>query len=127
MSNKLILFSIFALVFGGIILPISCISERVEPKVDCDKTISYEEEAKAVINRTCAYVGCHDGQHGIDDFKDFAALSTYLNKTANNKNTFKNRVVINQDMPPSNIPSEREITSEELAILTCWIETDFQP
>lgn len=126
MSNKIILFSIFSLVFGGIILPVSCISERVEPAADCDTVVNYDTEAKAIIDRTCAYVGCHDGQHAIDDFSDFAEISTYLTKTANNKNTFKSRVVISQDMPPSNVVTGKELTSAELDVLTCWIEGDFQ-
>lgn len=97
--------------------------EEQRPEV-CD-TISptYEADAKAIIDLTCAYSGCHaSGGSAPGDYTTYDGMKAYLDN-----GSFKDRVVTEADndskrMPPvyaTNGPTE--LTQEQFDILQCWL------
>jgi hypothetical protein len=103
------------------------------PETACD-TLSintYDNGVKAIIEKTCAYAGCHDGSSGIGpgDYTSYQGLLPYLN----NGSIF-NRVVEQAGNPAIGMPPNKSIyeeskqddlTPEELEIMRCWLLSGF--
>jgi len=88
-------------------------------------------QVKAIIDKTCAYAGCHSGGADAGMFipevaKDY---STYAGLLANlNSGVFATRTFDSLDMPPPMwTPADKpqELTSAELDILMCWMEDGY--
>ena len=114
------------------ILTISCSRDMVDPPAnDCDETISYENGVKEIIDATCSYSGCHDGSGGIgpNNYNTYAGMLAHLQS-----GSFENRVIDQQSNPTFGMPPDMSIypqslvddlTEEQLAILSCWLEAGF--
>lgn len=90
----------------------------------CDTTmVTYDDQAKAIIDRTCAYAGCHDAGGGAPgNFTNFEGMANFLNA-----NKFEKRVIDQQNMPdPNDVLEEKLLTQEELDFLTCWVLQGYQ-
>ncbi len=101
----------------------------------CDKddtscSATYENEVKPIIEKSCAYSGCHSGADAgmfvSDISKDY---TTYEGMMENlNNGSFTTRTLTNLDMPPAAfvpVGNPTELTAEEIQILTCWKDNGF--
>ncbi len=133
MKNKLILLNFVLLTFFAI-YNISCTADKLpEPMagIECnDHNATYDGDVKAIIDATCALVGCHvtgGGAPGV--FEDFAGLADYTN---NDPNGFRDRVIVLVDDPDSGMPPDwdtnpgpKDLTAEQFEIFKCWVDSGF--
>lgn len=94
---------------------------------DCDQVeVSYDLNIKELIDRSCAYSGCHlDSAPGR-----YANYEGLLNNLQEGK--FEQRVItLRADpilgMPPNNAPEGRpkDLSEEELNLIRCWLDKGF--
>ena len=104
----------------------SCSSDKLPAVTQlelCDtETFTYDIQVKEIINRTCSYSGCHDsGGSAPGNFNSYETMDNFLTE-----NKFEKRVVDQQNMPdPNDVLPEKLLTSEELEILTCWVQQGY--
>ena len=100
---------------------------ELQPLEGCDDPmITYEPDIIGIIENSCAYSGCHlDSAPGTYDSYD--GLLTVLNN-----GSFMERVITLKDdsnlgMPPDYAPTDRSknLTSEELQLIQCWLEAGY--
>ncbi len=119
MKNGCILMIISFMVFAT-----ACNYDKLPtPNIDdsCnDVPPTYEGEVKAIINRSCAYTGCHVAGFSFGDYSNFASLSTLIPR-----GRIEIRSTIIRDMPPTYAPADRpkSLTAQEINILKCWFAT----
>jgi len=89
---------------------------------DCDPTISYTDNVATIVNNSCAYSGCHLNNIAPGNFDTYEGLLPSLNS-----GDFLRRTVSLKDMPPTYAPEgkPKELTTEEIEIITCWAENDY--
>ncbi len=110
----------------------SCNSDKLDPVLpaDCDVLVTYDNQVKSIIDRSCAYSGCHDGNGGGNppgNFQSYSGLESFLNDQE-----FKKFVIDLKDdevvgMPPSYAPAgnPQDLTDEELELIQCWISSAY--
>jgi hypothetical protein len=105
----------FTLFIFSVIL-VSCTRDVVE-EFSCDSVDIpvYEGEVDAVINRTCAYVGCHIQGFGFGDY------TTYNSILVNDLDVFVSEITTG-DMPDAVGSGPDTLTTSELVLLQCWIQ-----
>jgi hypothetical protein len=98
-----------------------------QPLEGCeDLMITYESAIISIIENSCAYSGCHlDSAPGTYD--DYEGLLGILNN-----GSFMERVITLRDdpnlgMPPDYAPIDRprNLTTEEIQIIRCWLEAGY--
>lgn len=99
-------------------------------KEDDAPCATYEADIKAIINKTCAYAGCHGGANsagpfvpaGSKDYTNYAGL-----KASFDNGTFEDRVIIKANMPNPlfTFNGPKTLTQEEKDIITCWIKAGY--
>lgn len=116
MKNRYILVAVSLIIFAA-----ACNYDKLpEPNIDeiCnDIQPTYEAEVKEIINRSCAYVGCHVAGFSYGDYSNFQSLNALIPRGRISARTIQTR-----DMPPAYAPDGRpkSLTSQEIAILQCW-------
>ena len=79
-----------------------------------DTGTSYQSDVGPIIMASCAIPDCHNGDNGASqDWTDFGRVQQ-------NAEVIKTRTQ-NGSMPPSG-----DLTSEEIALITCWVEEGAQ-
>ena len=121
--NRKFLSSCMSLLLVGLFLS-NCNFDTLpqpEPADDCDMNVpTYIAEVQPIINTYCAYSGCHANGFASGDFTDYAGMLSRLDN-----GSIENRAISIQDMPPSNASGPKEISMEDLEILTCWLNNDY--
>lgn len=94
----------------------------------CDAT--YEGNVKSIIDKSCAYAGCHAGADAgmfvsveSKDYTNYEGMVATLTS-----GDFATRALELRNMPDTMwTPEDRpqELTAEEIEILTCWKDNDF--
>ncbi len=123
------LLKIFPVLCGLAILLFQCAADKLPPPDDgnCGSLQpTYENGVKEIINRSCAYDGCHlNSAPGV--FNSYNGLLSVLNS-----GKFRQRVIVLRGdditgMPPDNAPDgkPKDLTEDELEIISCWLEADF--
>lgn len=101
----------------------ACTKDSAEPReeIDCS-TLNpvYLGDIVVIINRTCAYAGCHGTLSPYGDYTSFAGLKPSLEN-----GRFKERVLTIGDMPPTNVTDSLRLEPFELELLRCWLENGF--
>lgn len=96
----------------------------------CGETYD-DGQVKAIIDKTCAYAGCHSGgadagmwiPDGAKDYTTYAGLLANLNS-----GSFTERTLDSLNMPPPlYTPADKPqtVTAAELEILTCWMQDGY--
>lgn len=102
----------------------SCLSEKLPEPMESEfcETIdaTYVATVKDIIDKNCAYSGCHISGFPSGDFSTYAGLESRINNGRINA-----RVLDLRDMPPSNAPAATELTQEELDIFMCWVSAGY--
>ncbi len=94
----------------------------------CDTlTISYNSGIADIINRSCAYSGCHINGDVPGDFSTYQGMKSRLENGA-----IFDRVITQKDnserrMPPTYAPAgyPTELTPGELDMIHCWIADNY--
>jgi len=114
-------------ILGLVILCSSCLyftacdEEEPNPMGVCDTiNATYNGDVKAIINGSCAVVGCHDGDGnyvpaGSENFTTFDGLMENLDN-----GNFNTEVLINNTMPPG-----VALEDSDIEILQCWKDAGF--
>lgn len=124
--RKIFLFCLFvSVIFSMEACTSDALAEPVMLPCD-DLTPTYEADVREIIERTCAYSGCHlGGAPGLYD--DYDGLLSGLES-----GIFRQRVITAKDnptlgMPPNYAPDGRaeDLTADELMIITCWLDAGY--
>lgn len=113
------------------LLVISCSRDMTDPPDNsCGSDVDYVGTTKAIIDASCAYSGCHDGQSaGVPfNFTSFEGLQSVLDN-----GTFSNRVFDLKDNPEIGMPPDRavdlggqaDLAEEELELLMMWVDAGY--
>ena len=117
-------------ILGLSLLFIGCTADKVaapQSSGNCPNPApTYDSSIKEIIDRTCAYSGCHlDSAPGRYD-----TYNNLLSILEGGK--FKTRVIDLKDdpisgMPPNNAPQGKavDLTEEELNIIQCWLDANY--
>lgn len=92
--------------------------------VDCESIdeVSFKTDIQPIIETSCSYNSdCHgDGAFTIV-LKSYDGLTTYLES-----GLFKDRVLVNKNMPPTYATEgPKELTVTQLGLIDCWLEAGF--
>jgi hypothetical protein len=112
-------------------LIISCTKDKTDPPDNsCSAGTDYDSEVKEIIDASCAYSGCHDGQtSGVPwNFTSYGGMVSVLNN-----GSFSSRVFDFKDNPEIGMPLDRAVdlggpanlTPEQLDILQMWVDAGF--
>jgi hypothetical protein len=116
MKKRYVLITIILVVFAA-----ACNYDKLPtPNIDelCnDIQPTYEIGVKEIINRSCAYAGCHVAGFNFGDYSNFQSLSALIPR-----GRIESRSTQTLDMPPSYAPDDRpkSLTAQEIAVLKCW-------
>lgn len=102
------------------------LSEPMELAVCDTLETSYETNVKDIIDRTCAYSGCHIDA-SIGNFLNYDGMLGRLQTGAIRNRVISLRHDPTEGMPPNYAPvgRARELTQEELEIMQCWLDGGF--
>ena len=87
---------------------------------------SYNTNVKEIIDRTCAYSGCHIDA-SIGNYLTYEGMLSRLKDGVIRSRVISFRDDGNKGMPPDYAPRDRakDLTQRELEILECWIGAGF--
>lgn len=114
---------LFILLVLSIAIIQACTYDNLDEPEFCDTvTATYDLNVKAIIDASCAYVGCHLDNVAIGDFSTHAGM---ISRSDNG--LIETRVITQKDdpvmgMPPDYATGPKDLTQEELDIITCWLE-----
>lgn len=122
-------FPLFYLLSVTIVLFGACTKDALpEPtELPCgDVMLTYVTDIAPIVERTCAYGGCHLGTApGI--YTDYDGVLPQLES-----GSFRERVItlqadVNLGMPPNYAPDDRDqdLTEMELRMIECWLDDGF--
>jgi hypothetical protein len=92
----------------------NALPEPVPITEDCPAVISYQDQIRPIINKSCAIPNCHNGSLGED--RNWTILSSLQAK----KDNVKDRI----NRPPGtpgHMPATGALTADEIELLTCWV------
>lgn len=81
------------------------------------QNISYQNDILPIVNNSCALSGCHVEGFSNGDFTDYAGL-----KEKADGGQLNSRVVITQNMPPSNSSGPMSLSDAQILAFECWIK-----
>lgn len=97
------------------------------PGINCDEVdVSYDLNIKPLIDRSCAYSGCHlDVAPGR--YTSYDGMLDNLKKGKFQQRVLTLRADPILGMPPDNSPEGRpkDLTEEELELIRCWLDKGF--
>lgn len=117
---------------GSAFLLITCTMDELPQPVTCPPgTATYEVNIRPLIEESCAYIGCHDGNSPTapGDFRTYAGMAPFLRD-----GTLRTRVIDLRNDPVQGMPPSRaaypqsqkeELTAAEFELLQCWINNGF--
>ena len=79
-------------------------------------SVTYETGVEELMERTCAYSGCHVSGFSSGDYTTYENIIPFLD-------AIEGRTLRAQDMPPSYAPDgkAKSLTADEIQLLDCWI------
>ena len=107
--------------FLAIVTVCSCTKDKL-PVIDntCEEEYTYTAEIKPIIDKSCAYTGCHVAGFGSGNHTTYNTLKPQLDN-----GRFKVRAIDVRTMPPLGVESSRELTDEDIEKLNCWAEAGY--
>lgn len=128
--KKYLIVSLFSTGFLFLMMQSCTNDELPEPSTPtCDTTspTTYDGAIKAIIDNSCAYVGCHVSGFSSGDYTSYDELKPFLDSGSFADRVITQREDANSGMPPNYAPEDRpkDLTPEELELVECWIEGGF--
>lgn len=114
--------SIFLMI--AVFCSIACDYDQApEPTIDDDcanNEVSYIQGIEELMERTCAYEGCHVSGFSSGDYTTYESIVPFIE-------SIRRRTLLVQDMPPDYAPNGKaqSLTDEEKQLLECWIANGF--
>ncbi|MFK7772985.1 MAG: hypothetical protein AB8F94_12640 [Saprospiraceae bacterium] len=96
---------------------------------DEEPCATYEADIKSIVDKSCAYSGCHSGADAgmwvPADEADYTNYDGLLNSLDNG--SFALEVIDSLTMPPFYVqdPHPKELSQSELDIIDCWIKDGY--
>jgi len=99
------------------------------PEEESLGSITYESSIRSIIDNSCAYSGCHDGQtSGVGDYNFFPEIQDDITS-----GSFFTRVVEIRDDEQNGMPPARAVdyggsprlNDVEFQLMLCWIENGY--
>ncbi len=119
--QKIIL--IFVVLIGYTLAIPSCTKDKLpEENLECLDTITYVNQIKPILDKSCAYSGCHVVGYVWGDYSSYDAMEKHLET-----GTFEKKVISTTSMPPSIAPSgkPKSLSEDELLLIKCWAEQGY--
>lgn len=91
----------------------------MEPE-ECTDNPTFTADVEMIINSNCAYSGCHVAGTGLPVLTSYDDVKVQIEN-----GRFEDRVLVRQNMPPSNASGPTELSEADLHILSCWIEQGY--
>ena len=93
----------------------------IDSSEECLTEVSYTNEIKEIIDRSCAYSGCHLNGTAPGDFSSYSGMQGFIDSRSLEK-----RVLEIQNMPPEYAidPNPRSLTALEIEMFTCWVQNN---
>ena len=124
-SSRLLFFSV------GLLFQNCASDELPQPEGCVPGAVTYNLDIKPIIDESCAYNGCHDGNRpdAPGDFQTYDGIFPYLDD-----GTLRSRVIDLRDDPVQGMPPSRsaypqvrkeDLTPEEFQLMLCWLNDDF--
>lgn len=119
--------SLSLLFLGLLLFAFSCKEDEPEPEPACVET--YASSVKAIVDKSCAYSGCHSGADAgmfvPDEAKDYTTYAGLLDNLKSN--AFRMRALDSLDMPPIYTPdgNPKSLSAAEIETITCWLDNDY--
>lgn len=114
------------LFFG--LLVIACTSDKLDepiPPTFCEANmVTYDNQVKPIIDKTCAIAGCHVlGTIAPGVFTNYEGLRPFLSDAEFKTFVIDLRDDPNLGMPPDwpTNPGPKNLTEEEFEIISCWV------
>lgn len=103
----------------GIICAQACVDDQLPvPETECEDEVTFQTEIESIIQSTCAYAGCHiSGTPGILDYSTYNTVAGVVES-----GSFRERVLIQMNMPPPNATGPKSLTEEQKNKIRCWLE-----
>lgn len=106
------------LTLGCIIILTSCYKDNEEylyGNVQCDTTdVSFANDILPIIEMNCSVVGCHvAGGSGTGTFENYDQIKAKVDD-----GSFRDRVIVQQDMPPGT-----PLSNCQIAHITKWLDS----
>lgn len=118
----------FLILLSLVLFQISCKDdEGGGSDIDCaTRIVTYNSDIKAIVDRSCAYVGCHNRTaptNSPHDYTTYAGMQIVLENGKLNE-----RVLQKMDMPDrDSVPNGRpeRLTDEEKDLIECWLQDGY--
>lgn len=91
----------------------------MEPE-ECTDNLTFTADVEMIINSNCAYSGCHVAGTGLPVLTSYDDVKVQIEN-----GRFEDRVLVRQNMPPSNASGPTELSEADLHTLSCWIEQGY--
>lgn len=92
------------------------------PTGNCGAIPTYNTEIKPILTLYCGLNqgACHGAGSGVGNYNTFAGIQKY---TTNG--SFKQRVLVDKNMPPAYSSGPTEIKAADLKLVQCWADGGF--
>jgi hypothetical protein len=101
----------------------ACTFDQLDPAEPGDCTnieATYDTNIQPIITTYCSYSGCHVQGFPSGDFSTYSAMLARLES-----GSVETRTIGLMDMPPQNASGPKDLTPEDLELLTCWLSNGF--
>lgn len=105
--------------------------ELPQPEGCASGLTAYDTNMKAIIDESCAYSGCHDGESPSvpGDYTSYEGIRPFLEDGSVRTRVFDLRNDPVLGMPPSAsafpLSRKEELTPEEFRLMQCWVNSGF--
>jgi len=89
--------------------------EPVPITAECPDVISFQNDIKPIIDTSCAFTGCHNGDNGPD--KNWTVFTNFQNKRANVKDR-----ITRPAGTAGHMPAAGSITQDQIQTIVCWVD-----
>lgn len=108
----------FIFIISSIAILFSCAKDKLEENGEvCTDNISYQDDVRPILDKTCAFSGCHDGFGAPGDYTNYNSMLPFLSP-----DKFVRRVIDRRDMPPNYSTGPTALNAEELTMIRCWAQ-----
>jgi len=125
--NKTSFAFLFLCLFGTLV-PSCTVDKRPPLEIECDDIPPvWEGEVKTIVELTCAYAGCHigGGTGAPGNYTSYGTVAAALNNGSFQNRTFDIKDNPTLGMPPDYATGPKDLTDDQLNILTCWVEAGY--
>lgn len=110
-------------IFSILFLALACTRVSVDPPTgECEGSITYTDNIKEILDKSCAYSGCHIDGTAPGDYSNYAGLEAGIAS-----GELRKRMIEIQNMPPEYAPDDKpkSLTEDEMELINCWVQNEY--